>query len=312
MLLRAKRKSTALLFLLLSACGIVSRCTMPAPIDEMAFNALYNTPAPAPTDPLNVYHLGHSLVGYDMPAMLTQLAETGHRYNSQLGWGSFLREHWDPDVPVKGFAESNNHPQHRDPHEAITSGTYDALILTEAVEIRDAIRYFTPHEYLYKWASVAWNANPNIRVYLYETWHPLDDPEGWLTRLDRDLGLYWEGEILRRALNYDDRPQPIYMIPAGQVMARFVREIESRGGVGPIKNRHDLFSDNIHPNDLGAYLVALTHYAVLYQKSPVGLPQALNKADGTPATNPGPEAAALMQEIVWEVVTGYAPAGVQK
>ena len=32
-----------------------------------------------------------------------------------------------------------------------------------------------------------------------------------------------------------------------------------------------------------AYLVALTHYAVLYRQSPVGLPHALSRADGTPA-----------------------------
>ena len=163
-----------------------------------------------------------------------------------------------------------------------------------------------------KWAAAARAANPNTRVYLYETWHALDDPEGWLARLDRDLELYWEGEILRRALNYKVTPYPIYLIPAGQVMARFVREVEARGGVGPVKTRQDLFSDNIHFNDLGAYLVALTHYAVLYQKSPLGLPHTLLRADGSAATDPGPEAGLLMQKIVWDVVTGYAPSGVRR
>ena len=121
-----------------------------------------------------------------------------------------------------------------------------------------------------------------------------------------------EGEILRRALNYKVTPYPIYLIPAGQVMARFVREVEARGGVGPVKTRQDLFSDNIHFNDLGAYLVALTHYAVLYQKSPLGLPHTLLRADGSAATDPGPEAGLLMQKIVWDVVTGYAPSGVRR
>ena len=305
-----KRKSATAIFLLLSACGLVSRCTTPDPIDDAAFNALYANPAQHPEGPLRVYHLGHSLVGKEMPTMLAQLAGAGHSYNSQLGWGSFLREHWEPDVPVKGFEAENTHPEHRDPHEALTSGEYDALVLTEAVEIRSSIKYFTPHDYLRKWAVEAWSANPDIRVYLYETWHPLDDPEGWLTRLDRDLGLYWEGEILRRALAYDDITKPIYVIPAGQVMARFTRAVEAQGGVGPIRDRHDLFADNIHFNDFGVYLVALTHYAVLYQRSPLGLPHKLTKADGTPAADPGPEAAQLMQEIVWDVVTAYPPSGV--
>ncbi len=310
MLHRLKRKSTALLFLLLSACGTMSRCTIPAPLDDTAFNALYDNSTPVPTGRLNVFHLGHSLVGKDMPAMLMQLAGGGHSYASQLGWGSFMREHWEPDVPIKGFVEENTHPEHRDPHEAIESGEYDAFVLTEAVEIRASVKYFASPLYLHRWAKAAESKNPGIRIYFYETWHPLDDPEGWLARLDRDLGLYWEGEILRRALNYEDNPRPIYMIPAGQVMARFVRVVEARGGIGLIKTRHDLFSDNIHFNDLGAYLVALTHYAVLYQKSPVGLPHALIKADGTAATDPGPEVARLMQETVWQIVTGYRPTGV--
>lgn len=282
----------------------------PRPLDRTAFDALYVDPLPPAGGPLRVFHLGHSLVGRDMPAMLAQLAGPGHGYDSQLGWGSFLREHWEPDVPVKGFESENAHPRYRDAHEAVGSGDYDAVVLTEAVEIRDAIRYFTPHDYLRKWAVKARETNPETRVYLYEIWHQLDDEEGWLERLDRDLARYWEGQILARALAYEDVTRPIHVIPAGQVMAAFVRAVEARGGVGPIGTRADLFSDDIHFNDYGAYLVALTHYAVLYGRSPVGLPHALTRADGSPADDPGPEAARLMQEAVWEVVTDYPPAGV--
>ncbi len=46
---------------------------------------LYETPLPAPEGPLTVFHLGHSLVGRDMPAMLAQLAGHGS-HASQLGW----------------------------------------------------------------------------------------------------------------------------------------------------------------------------------------------------------------------------------
>ena len=129
--------------------------------------------------------------------------------------------------------------------------------------------------------------------------------------LDRDLGLYWEGEILRRALAYDDVTGAIHVIPVGQVMAAVARAVEERGGVGPVRDRHGLFKDGIHFNDYGAYLVALTHYAVLYGRTPLGLPHALLAADGTPADDPGAELAALMQTLVWEVVTAYPPSGVR-
>ncbi|TDT73129.1 hypothetical protein BDE40_3311 [Litoreibacter halocynthiae] len=288
----------------------VWRSSSHKPLGQEAFDALYEAPAPKPPQTMNAMHLGHSLVSHDMPELLVQLSDGRYHYNSQLGWGTFLKAHWDPDTPINGFEDSNGHPQFRDAHEAIASGEYDAIILTEAVEIRDSIKYMDSAKMLHNWATKARANNPDVRVYFYETWHDLDDPEGWLERLDRDLEMYWEGAILRPALNLDDNPQPIYVIPAGQVMARFVREIEKRGGVGPIKSRTDLFSDTIHFNAYGAYLVALTHFAVLYQTSPVGLPHNLVKFDGTPAPDPGPEAAKLMQEIVWDVVTRYSRTGV--
>lgn len=298
------------LVLLVATGALATRLARPGPLDRANFDALYTTPLAPPETALRVYHLGHSLVGRDMPAMLAQLAGPEHSYSSQLGWGASLREHWDPDVPVKGFEQENTHPQFRDPHEALASGEYDAVVVTEAVEIRDSIRYQNPQEYLRNFALFAWAGNPGARVYLYETWHNLDDPEGWLDRLDRDLDRYWEGDILRRALAHRSVDRPIHVIPGGQVMAAFVRRIEAAGGVGPIRSRTDLFDDTIHFNDYGAYLIALTHYAVLYGRTPIGLPHALRRADGSAAADPGPEAARVMQEVVWQVVRDYPPTGV--
>lgn len=264
-------------------------------------------PLAPPDGPLAVFHLGHSLVGRDMPAMLAQLAPAGHRYDSQLGWGTSLREHWDPDLPIRGFETENDHPRFRPARDAIGSGAYDAIVLTEMVEIRDAIRWHDSDKYIARWAEAAREAATGARIYLYETWHRLDDPEGWLERIDADLSRYWIDRLARPAFDPD---QPVRVIPAGQVMAAVVRAVEARGGVGTVTGREDLFArtedggvDQIHLNDLGAYLVALTHYAVLYHRSPEGLPHRLRRADGSPADAPDPETARLMQQIVWQVVT---------
>ncbi len=317
MMSKFKNIVSPVVLLLLAACGGLTKCGAPKPIEKPEFEALYRTPVPAPSDAQKVFHIGHSLVGRDMPAMVAQLAGDGHSYESQLGWGTALKAHWEPDVEITGFDVENAHPRYRDAQQAVTSGDYDALVVTEMVEIRDAIKYMDSGDYLHRWAHAAWQANPDTKIYLYETWHPLDDEEGWLERIDRDLDRYWETELLRRALAYEDMPHPIYVIPAGQVLARFVREIEQRDQVGPLSTREDLFAkaedgsqDNIHFNDLGAYLIALTHYAVLYQKSPIGLPFEMKRADGTVADSPGPEAARLMQDVVWDVVTHYPPSGV--
>lgn len=277
--------------------------------------AVYDTPLAPPGGALSVYHLGHSLVGRDMPAMLAQLAPAGHSYRSQLGWGTSLREHWEPDLPINGFADENGHPHYRGAREAVGSGDYDAVILTEMVELRDALRHHAGGAYFARWADLAQSAVPKGRVYLYETWHPLDDPGGWLARIDADLRRAWLGRLARPTV---DAGTPVYLIPAGQVMAALTRAVEARGGVGPMTDRRDLFrrgadgaQDQIHPNDLGNYLIALTHYAVLYHRTPVGLPHALRRADGSPAASPGAALARLMQQTVWDVVRSLPETGVR-
>jgi hypothetical protein len=312
---RLRRAGPALLLLLAFAAGL-TRFGAATTLDGTTLDGLYAAPLPPPKGPMRVFHLGHSLVGRDMPAMLARLAGPRHGYESQLGWGTTLKAHWGDDG-IAGFAAENAHPRYRSAAEAADSGDYDAFVLTEMVEIRSAIRYHDSPEYLHRWAKRVLEARPDARVFLYETWHRIDDPEGWLDRLDRDLDRYWEGELLAGAQAAGDLADPIRVIPAGQVMARFVRALAERGGVDGLASERDLFRrdangdlDPIHVNDLGAYLVALTHYAVLYQRSPVGLPHALRRADGTQAARPGPQAARLMQEVVWDVVTTYPKTGV--
>lgn len=271
---------------------------------------------PAPSGPLSVFHLGHSLVNRDMPAMLAQLAPAGHRYDSQLGWGTTLQAHWG-DAPINGFETENTHPRFRPAREAVASGDYDAVVLTEMVEIRAAIRWYDSPKYLALWAEKALAARPDVRLYLYETWHPLDDPEGWLTRLDLDHERYWLRQILGPALRQLPEGAQIHLIPAGPVLAAFVRAVEARGWIGSIRDRNDLFArsedgslDAIHLNDLGNYLVALVHFTVLYHASPIGLPHKLARADGTPADAPDQEAARLMQEVTASVVDKLGLSGV--
>lgn len=285
------------------------------PPSAASVRARIAAPLPAPQGPLNVFHLGHSLVNRDMPAMLAQLAPPGHRYNSQLGWGTTLQAHWG-DAAINGFEAENAHPRFRPAQEAVESGDYDAVILTEMVEIRASIRWYESPRYLALWAKKAIAARPDVRLFLYETWHPLDDPEGWLTRLDLDLDRYWLSRVLGPALKELPEAAQVRVIPAGQVLAAFVREVEARGGIGNVRDRTDLFQrspegtlDPIHVNDLGNYLVALVHYATLYQADPVGLPTALARADGSPAVAPEPEVARLMQEVTRSVVHSLGLSG---
>ncbi|ESW60848.1 MAG: hypothetical protein Q27BPR15_09730 [Rhodobacter sp. CACIA14H1] len=278
-------------------------------LDDAAMAARFADPLPPPERPLRVFHIGHSLVNRDMPAMLAQLAGNGHRYESQLGWGATLQSHWG-DAPVNGFEQENAHPRFRPAREAVGSGEYDAIVLTEMVEIRSSLRWHDSARYLRQFAEAAVAARPDVRLYLYETWHPLDDAEGWLERLDADLPRYWEKGILRPALLQLPDTVRIHLVPAGQAMAALVRTVESQGSVGNMSDRRDLFSDGIHLNDMGNYFVALVHYAVLYGSSPEGLPFRLRRGDGTEAAAPAPDLARLMQETAWRIARSTPLTGV--
>ncbi|MDM7458001.1 MAG: hypothetical protein P3W94_001325, partial [Paracoccus sp. (in: a-proteobacteria)] len=182
--------------------------------------------------------------------------------------------------------------------------------------IRDALRFFDSPERVADWAQLARQGNPDIRIYVYETWHRLDDPEGWLDRIEADLSAAWLGRIIAPA-EATGRSGELFLIPGGQAMAAVARAAES-GQLAGLTTREDLFArdpdggvDQIHINDLGSYVVALTHYAVIYQRSPVGLPHQLLRANGTPAESFTPAAARRVQELVADVVAARPETGVE-
>ena len=132
-----------LIVLAIAALGVLSLTLgrdRPARIDRAQVDALFARPLASPVAPLRVFHLGHSLVGRDMPAMLAQLMGEDYQYDSQLGWGTSLREHWEPDLAINGFETENAHDRYRDANEALSSGQYTTFVATEMVEIRDAIK----------------------------------------------------------------------------------------------------------------------------------------------------------------------------
>ena len=59
------------------------------------------------------------------------------------------------------------------------------------------------------------------------------------------------------------------MIPAGQAMALAYDAIEA-GTLPEIQRIDDLFSDSVHMNGVGQYLVACVMYATVYQNNPLG------------------------------------------
>lgn len=303
------KKSLATFAAVLTCLGLMVGCSE-SKIEESALKNLYSKLLARTDKKLQVYHLGHSLVGRTMPSMLQQLAGSDHNFRSQLGWGTSLKEHWDPKLVINGFEEENDHENYQNVFEAIRGTQFDAFVLTEMVEIKDAIKYYGSAQYLQKFTQEIVKYNPDARVYLYESWHKVTDKEGWISRLDRDFSNYWLDKIVDSAHIGMENSNTIYVIPVGQVMSAFFKEVERLGGVKGISRPEDIFKRNpeggldpIHVNDIGSYLVTLVHFAVLYQTSPEGLPYQLKNETGDKAVAPSKEAAQLMQEITWRVVS---------
>lgn len=266
-----------------------------------------------------------------MPAMAAQLAEAagfeGHGYESQLGWGATLQSHYEDGIDIPGFEQENAHPRFRPAHEAVESGEYDAIILTEMVELRDALRWHNSGYYLQQWVRDARRSRPDVTVYLYETWHALTDPLGWETRLFADAITLWEQTVAAPTWR-DPNAGAMHLIPLGRVFAEYSQRVqeadvrtasEARENDAGLASIEDLFARNedgsldpIHLSDLGAYLSALTQYATLYQRDPAGLPHNLRRADGSQAVAPNAATAALMQEVAWKVITSLSVTGVPR
>lgn len=137
----------------------------------------------------------------------------------------------------------------------------------------------------------------------------------------------WAGRLTRWVRAPSCQPaRPIFLVPVGTVLARLadrmsreewpleladlfvnpyvgppswpsdIDEAEARRMLRTMPRRHpDADVDDVHASELGVYVAALVHFAVLYRQSPEGLPPL---APGLSA-----ETAARLQRLVWEVVS---------
>ena len=133
--------------------------------------------------------------------------------------------------------------------------------------------------------------------------------------------------VTHKVVPFDQRPRAL-VLPAlfsvsrltslsvsRALLAAITRAAEA-GGIPGLTDRNALFDllpdgtrDQIHLSPLGAYIVALTHYAVLYHRSPEGLPHQVTLSDGTAYTALDAEGAGILQGLVWQVVTALPRTG---
>jgi hypothetical protein len=264
--------------------------------------------APPITEGQRVFTCGHSF-HYFMPPILSDLAgKAGIKDHqavglSQIG-GSRVIQHWD--VP-----EEKNKAR-----EALRSGKVDVLTLSPI---------HLPDEGIEKFARLAFEHNPKVRVTVQEFWLPYDvnDPANPLKARKVDHNAATVGELRQQHGPYfksmDDHvvdlnkklgKDVVFVVPVGQAVLA-LREKIIDGKAPGLTMQEDLFTDAIgHAKPPLMALATYCHFAVIYRRSPVGLPMpdVLAKANNPKYDD---KLNRLLQELAWEAVARHPLSGLK-
>ena len=255
-----------------------------------------------------VFSAGHSFHVF-VPRILNDMAKTADIEDhvfvglSAIG-GSRVIQHWN-------VADEKNKAK-----QALRTGKVDVLTLSPIHLPDQGIANFT---------KLAVEHNPRVRVTVQEFWLPFDIYDTTFKRRPRKVdhnaptadqlralhAPYFKSmDEHVKTLNKEFSKPVLYVVPAGQAVIA-LREKIIAGQAPGLKQQEDLFTDAIgHAKPPLRALVAYCHFAVIYKRSPVGLPvpAVLGK------TNP-PEAIAklnrLLQQLAWDAVTQHPLSGVK-
>lgn len=256
---------------------------------------------------LKVFTCGHSFHVWLVP-MLPELARSagikGHEVVgvSSIGGSTVLR-HWEvPDE--KNIAKP-----------ALRAGKADVLTLAPI---------WLPDAGIENFATLAVQGNPNIRITVQEYWLPNDEyvpvyPLQTRKKVDhnattipglRKAQAQYDHDIQEhvKELNQKLGREAIFIVPVGRAVVE-LRERIIAGKVPGVATQAGLFRDSWgHPNEVIKALSAYCHFAVIYKRSPLGLPMPLILAKN-PAFND--ELNRMLQELAWEAVTKEPMSGVK-
>lgn len=207
------------------------------------------------------------------------------------------------------------------PNARTAIGNYDLLVITERSSLSGTMQWHNSASEALRWfehAHIKGAGGKGAETILYSTWveivsgpgyeNPYNDPEAhipWRDRLPLEFARWIEIADFVNS-NLPDGAAPMQVIPATLVLAAAYDDIVAGKAPG-LSDIQELFLDDIHLNDAGAYLVSLAHYAVIYDLDPRGLPNHIDQQATVPK-----DMAAWMQDLVRDVVGTYQSAARQR
>lgn len=270
-------------------------------------NAQASQQVAGPSKGQRVFYASHSLMWY-VPAPLGELASAagieGHKLVGLQSLGaSKTTQHWN-------LPEEKNKAK-----QALAKGEVDVLVMSP-------IQF--PDEGIDNFVKLGLGANPNMRFVVQISWggwdiDNQDFPKGATKQVDwnkppEQLKKLYERNIKAAEAQADEinkkaGKKVLFLVPSAQALVALRTRIHDKELPGLDSQAH-LFRDAMsHPAPPLEALNTYLHYAVIYGRSPVGLPMpGLLKNAKKDAWDDGFNR--TLQEIAWTTVSGYPYSGV--
>lgn len=271
-------------------------------------NPFFQKPSAASPKGQSVFYASHSLMWY-VPELLGELATAagiqGHELvGLQKIGASRTLQHWE-------LPERENQAK-----RALETGKVGVFVMSP-------IQF--PDEGVENYVKLGLQHNPDLRFIIQLSWgggdtDNQDFPKGSWDQTDREktpaqLKKLYErniraGERQADEINrkYGRGKRIVTLVPTAQALVALRTKIHQKQIPG-LNFQGELFVDAAHPSPPLEALNAYLHFAVLYGRSPVGLPMVnvlkkANRRDWDEKFN------RTLQEIAWQTVVNYPHSGV--
>lgn len=275
-------------------------------------------------------HSGHSLTDtYANGAIDSWPGDFANLFISQFGEAAYVYETTYRRDVIPGSTMQIRWDENPTGHARHQIGTYDTLMITEAAPLfgrptpQSPTVSNTTLDYLLRFAEntylnarnapgevILWSIWPNVEGWIgyggpeEGAWSDLGGFRGCLLEYGRSFRFFAEYVTWKMHELHLDMPADwkIWVFPGHAWWARVYDDIQA-GLVPGITDHRQLFRDDIHPNTVGEYAMAVFVYTMLYQVDCRTIDYA------PPAAAVSADLDTYFKRVAWEVATAEASVG---
>lgn len=210
------------------------------------------------------------------------------------------------DPPWNGYFDPNANNKDGNGLNMIThlrapGAPYTDLVIAERHDLLGALRWEATVRYLRHFYELTRTGSPECQGYIYSTWLDFNPSNlaDWITYAKaNDLAHAAVASRINASLALEERQDRLILLPASGALAELVEratedDVPGITGDNNAETLATLFSDNVHPTEVGRYFLACVVFGAVYRRDPRGL----DRPQGVTATQ-----AQSLQAIAWHVL----------